>query len=360
MGERIQDFVNALSDPRLYFLISVVVLAASLYWRKWFTRLGTGLALLALLLAFFVFGLGDPDFRKIATKPDNVPIAGMLVLVGFFTWFGLRRAVINDELRARGEPNLEERAAQQKVFVWPDLVYSEFICLILVSALLIAWSILLAAPLEEPAAPAISPNPAKAPWYFLGLQEMLVYFDPWLAGVVFPGFIIVGLQAIPYLDRNPRGNGYYTFVERPFAVTIFLFGFLILWVSLVILGTFLRGPNWSFFGPFEYWNLNKLEPLINVNLSEIFWVYWLGRPLPGFWLVRELPGLALLAGYFGVMPLLLARTVLRRIYIEAGFARYQIMCFLLLMMALLPIKMMLRWAFNLKYLVQIQEFFLNI
>ncbi|TAH38290.1 MAG: cytochrome C [Planctomycetota bacterium] len=293
-------------------------------------------------------------------KPDNVPIAGMLVLVGFFTWLALRRAVINDELRARGEPTLEERAASQKVFVWPDLVYTELICLMLVGALLVVWSVYLKAPIEEPAAPAISPNPAKAPWYFLGLQEMLVYFDPWLAGVVFPSFIILGLQAIPYIDRNPKGNGYYTFTERPFAITSFLFGFLILWVSLVILGTFLRGPNWSFFGPFEYWNTNKLEPLINVNLSEIFWVYWLGKPLPQFWLVRELPGLLLLVGYFGVLPIILARTVLKKIYIEAGFARYQVTAFLLLMMALLPIKMLLRWAFNLKYLVQINEFFLNI
>ena len=70
---------------------------------------------------------------------------------------------------------------------------------------MLIWSIGLPAPLEQPANPAESPNPAKAPWYFLGLQEMLVYFDPWYAGVVLPTFIIIGLMAIPYLDRDPNG-----------------------------------------------------------------------------------------------------------------------------------------------------------
>ena len=107
-----------------------------------------------------------------------------------------------------------EKAESDRVWVWPDLVYTELISLILCSVLLIVWSIFLKAPLEQPANPANTPNPSKAPWYFLGLQEMLVYFDPWLAGVVLPGLIIAGLIAIPYIDKNPKGNGYYTFNER--------------------------------------------------------------------------------------------------------------------------------------------------
>ncbi|KAA3605206.1 MAG: cytochrome C [Planctomycetota bacterium] len=311
-------------------------------------------------ILFFVVGLQDRNFFLIATKPDNVPIAGMLLLVGFFTWLAFRRAVINDDLRDRGEPNLEERASRQKVFTWPDLVYSELIALMVTGAILVVWSIYLKAPIEEPAAPALSPNPAKAPWYFLGLQEMLVYFDPWLAGVVFPSMIIVGLQALPYIDRNPKGNGYYTFKERPFAIAVFMFGFMILWISLVVLGTFLRGPNWSFFGPFDYWDHSKLEPLINVDLSELFWVYMLGQPLPDFWLVREFPGILLIVLYLGFLPILLAKTWFKKMFIEIGFARYMVMIQLFLFMALLPIKMILRWTFNLKYLVHINEFFLNI
>ncbi len=360
MPESIKSIANALGDPRLYFLLTVGLLFSYYGFRKTLTKPAVFAGFMAGGVLFFFAGLSDHNFALIALKPDNVPIAFMLVLVAFFTWLSLRRAVINDELRKRGEPNLEEQVARQKVFTWPDLVFSELICLLVVGVILVVWSIYLKAPLEEPAAPAVSPNPAKAPWYFLGLQEMLVYFDPWLAGVVFPSLIIVGLQAIPYIDRNPKGNGYYTFEERPFAILTFQFGFIVLWVSLVILGTFLRGPNWAFFGPFEYWNPGKLEPLINVDLSELFWVYGLRQPLPDFWLIRELPGILLLLAYFGILPIVLAKTVFRRMYIEIGFARYQVMSQLFLFMALLPIKMLLRWAFNLKYLVHINEFFLNI
>ncbi len=155
---------------------------------------------------------------------------------------------------------------------------------------MIVWSIVLKAPLEEPANPTDSPNPAKAPWYFLGLQEMLVYFDPWLAGVVLPSLIIVGLMAIPYIDTNPKGNGYFTFRERRWEITIFLVGFLVLWCVLIVLGTFLRGPNWNFFGPYEFWDINKLVPLNNVNLSEIIWIKLFKRSMPNFWLVREIFG----------------------------------------------------------------------
>ena len=90
---------------------------------------------------------------------------------------------------------------------------NEFLMTLLVIIVLTVWSLLLNAPLEQPSNPTRTPNPSKAPWYFLGLQEMLVFFDPWYAGVVLPSFIIVGLMLIPYLDINPKGNGYYTFAR---------------------------------------------------------------------------------------------------------------------------------------------------
>ena len=85
-----------------------------------------------------------------------------------------------------------------KVHTWPHLVRAEFLCTILVLVGLIVWALLVDAPLEEPANPTRTPNPSKAPWYFLGLQEMLVFFDPWHAGVVLPSFIILGLMVIPF------------------------------------------------------------------------------------------------------------------------------------------------------------------
>ena len=125
------------------------------------------------------------------------------------------------------------------------------------------------APLEEPAAPTRTPNPSKAPWYFLGLQEILVYFDPWHAGVVLPTFIIMGLMVLPYIDTNPKGNGYYTFVERKYEILTFFLGFHILWISLIVVGTFLRGPGWNWFWPWQPWDTHKVVAMTNVDLPFI-------------------------------------------------------------------------------------------
>jgi hypothetical protein len=225
---------------------------------------------------------------------------------------------------------------------------------------LLVWSIGLDAPLEEPANPASTPNPSKAPWYFLGLQEMLVYFDPWLAGVVYPTRIVVGLMAIPYLDRNPEGSGFFQFKNRRFAISIYIFGWIILWVMLIVIGTFLRGPNWNFFGPFEYWDLHKLEPLTNINLSEIIYIKYLNTGLPQNILLREIFGILLVVGYLLILPPLFAKTIFKRIYEKLGSFSFGVFVFLVLSMLSLPIKMYLRWIFNLKYIIAIPEFFFNI
>ena len=252
--EFLKDIVNFISDPRILISLAAVFLFVSLKWPQKFYSDKAAKILFAVMIGFFVVSLLDEDFRKVVTKPDNVPIVGMLFLIPFFTWFSLREAVRNDQRSAEGKQLIEQEETADKVLTWPDLVYTELICLVVLTVVLIGWSMVLGAPLEDPANPQASPNPSKAPWYFLGLQEMLVYYDPWLAGVVFPGLIIVGLGAIPYIDNNPKGNGYYTLKDRKWEIGTFLFGFLILWILLVVLGTFLRGPNWNFFGPYEYWD----------------------------------------------------------------------------------------------------------
>ena len=355
----LKGFFNFIADPRLFFLMGVTALVLLVWKREHFVEKTWGYGLLGFLTLFFVFGSFDPNFRLIITKPDNVPIVGLIFLLVFFTWYAVRQGVLNDRRMGGGRPP-EEKDDADRVWVWPDLVYTELISLILCSVVLIVWSIFLKAPLEQPANRSVTPNPSKAPWYFLGLQEMLVYFDPWLAGVVLPGLIIAGLIAIPYIDRNPKGNGYFTFGERKAEITIFLFGFVILWSSLIVLGTFLRGPNWNFFGPFEYWDLHKLEALTNVNLSEYIWVKGLHTGLPSNWLIREMFGILVVLLYIGVLPVLLARRWFRGYYDRLGAPRYYVATFLFLMMMALPIKMLLRWLFNLKYIVAIPEFFFNI
>jgi len=360
VNELLKNAVDWMFEPTRYFLGFCALVAAVLYWRKLFSRTIFMWGFFVGGTAFLVWAVRDYDFHKIITKGDNIPIVILLASVVFFSWLALRQAVISDERRKKGELGLEHELGKQKVFTWPDLVYTEFICILLFTALLTIWSIVVEAPLEEPAALARTPNPSKAPWYFLGLQEMLVYFDPWIAGVVLPGFIIVGLCAVPYLDTNPKGNGYYTFDERPFAVSFFWVGFILFWVSFVILGTFLRGPNWSFFGPFEYWDLHKLEPLVNVDLSTYFWVYGLGQNMPTNPLVREAPGILALLGFFLVLPPLLGKTVLKGLVRQMGVLRYNVFMHLLLWFALLPLKMLLRWTVGLKYIVGIPEWFLNV
>ena len=356
----IKEFINAITAP--YFLITAagILLFVSLKYPGKFYTNRSALIVFSGMFLFLGLSVIDPNFRKIVTKPDNVPIVGMLFLIPFFTWFALREAVRNDQRTAESKPLIEQEETADKVLTWPDLVYTELICMVVLTVILIGWSMALEAPLEEPANPSASPNPSKAPWYFLGLQEMLVYFDPWLAGVVFPGLIIVGLMAIPYIDTNPKGNGYFTLKERKWEISTFLFGFLILWILLVILGTFLRGPNWNFFGPYEFWDPHKLEALVNVNLSEYIWVKALGMGLPKNPLIREVFGFVAVLAYLLAMPPLLARTLLKRFYDTLGPVRFHLMTFLLLAMMALPIKMVLRWLFNLKYIIGIPEYFFNI
>jgi hypothetical protein len=245
-----------------------------------------------------------------------------------------------------------------RIHTWPYLARLELIATLVILVLTTVWSITIDAPLEEPANPSRTPNPSKAPWYFLGLQEMLVYFDPWMAGVVMPSLIIVGLMVIPYVDINPRGNGYFGVKERKFAVGTFLFGFLVLWVSLIVVGVFLRGPGWYLFWPGEYWDVHKTVAITNVDLPYLF----------GFrdYLASAIFGLSLIVGYFVVGYILFYLWVRgrpandrwsafpgggREILQKWGPVRFGITGFLLLAMVGVLIKMSLRHAFNIKYIL---------
>ena len=327
----LKSVINFLSAPQYLVTAMLILLVFGIRWRPLWTKKG-GLFLLVLGTGAIGLSYLDPNFAAVATLPDNVPIVGMIFLVGFFFWFSMSQAYENDRRIAAGLPTVEGQDSAQKVFSWPDLVYVELICLVVVMAVMIVWSIYLKAPLEEPANPTDSPNPAKAPWYFLGLQEMLVYFDPWIAGVVLPSMIISGLMLVPYCDKNPKGVGYYTVKERPLAVYTFMFGFLILWISLIVMGTFLRGPNWNFFGPFEFWDIHKLAALTNVNLSEYIWVRGFRTALPANPLVREIFGILLVLFYVFALPVILGRGIFKTYYEKLGAARYYVTVFLFLSM----------------------------
>jgi hypothetical protein len=228
----------------------------------------------------------------------------------------------------------------------------EFLVAIIVTVILTIWSITLNAPLEEPANPNLTMNPAKAPWYFLGLQEMLVYFDPWIAGVVMPTLIIVGLMAIPYIDVNPLGNGYYTYKQRRFAIWTFLFGFLGLWVLMIIIGTFIRGPGWMWFWPTQTWDHTRVDFSVNRNLNQVL-PFSLFVP-DTFWGRLVFGGIAVgmyfvLAGY--LMHRLCSLTEFsRKMYRRMSLLQVITMHTFLILMLSLPVKILIRLLFRIKYI----------
>lgn len=370
MPETLKTAANAALGPVTFTAGCFAVLLVLYLGRRFFVVPAVAFAGVNLSLLWMGLSMTDPAFAAVVTKPDNVPIVAMVYLLGFFTWLSASQAVENDRRHRRGSPPAEQQH-QEKVLTWPDLVYTELICMVLVMVVLLVWSLCLTAPLEQPANPVVTPNPSKAPWYFLGLQEMLRYSDAWNVGVVVPCLIVFGLMAIPYLDCNPQGCGYYTIDRRRFAYKTFQVGFLLLWVLLILIGTFMRGPNWTFFGPYEAHDPHKVLALNNVKLSTYFWEVllrcgvpqvsvdagWLGRLAGVLW--REIAGVVFLGIYFVALPPLLGRTLLRGLRRQMGSGRFTLMVLLLLMMLTLPLKMVLRWTLNLSYIVSIPEYFFN-
>ena len=135
---------------------------------------------------------------------------------------------------------------QDKVHVWPHLLVVEFAAALACTAFVLVFSVFVNAPLLELANVNQTPNPSKAPWYFLGLQELLKWFHPMVAGVLLPGMALVGLILAPYTDRNPSNKP----EDRKFAISLMTM-FLMYWAVLVMMGTFFRGQGFQFIFP---WN----------------------------------------------------------------------------------------------------------
>ena len=166
--EFIKDIINLLAAPWYLITMAGVLLFVSFRYREILYTNKAALILFPGMAVFLAISMLDDDFYLIVTKPDNVPIVGMLFLIPFFTWYAIREGVRNDKRLAEGKSLVEKEETADKVLTWPDLVYTELICMVVLTFVLIGWSILIAAPIEEPANPANTPNPSKAPWYFLG------------------------------------------------------------------------------------------------------------------------------------------------------------------------------------------------
>jgi quinol-cytochrome oxidoreductase complex cytochrome b subunit len=141
----------------------------------------------------------------------------------------------------------EDRDPDDGVFSWPHLIVRHTVVALGVSALVLLLGVLFAAPLRDLANPNLTPEPAKAPWYFVGLQELLAHFDPLVAGILIPAGLGVSLILIPYLDRTPSADPR----RRRVALTVFWILFALA-VGLTILGAFFRGPGWRFVLPWQH------------------------------------------------------------------------------------------------------------
>ncbi len=144
---------------------------------------------------------------------------------------------------ARGSTPLVGLKPEDEVFTWPNLVFREMLLFLATVAVVLILAICWNAPLEEIANPVHPPNPAKAPWYFLGLQELVSYSALW-GGVIVPALVVFALLLLPYLDRHRRGIGVWFARERKVALTLFTIC-LIAAVTLTVIGSLFRGPNWS-------------------------------------------------------------------------------------------------------------------
>lgn len=336
-----------------------------------------------LLLIVVIWAINVQDWHQlwaISSAPDNIPIVAMLFLVPFFTWMGIRQAIANDELIEvlEADPKLAKTHHRKvepwrpgwarELHVWPYLVRIEFLATVIVTVVLFIWSITLNAPLEEPANPNLTMNPSKAPWYFLGLQEMLVYFDPWIAGVVMPSIIMVGLMVFPYVDSNPLGNGYYTMKQRRFSLLMFGWGFL-MWILLIVIGTFIRGPGWIWFWPGQTWDHNAVVFDKNVDLHDLLaqklnlaflavnpWKFIFGLiVVSGFYLIGALFFHWLMTVDFSKISLRPLRLFPKNEFEQKLLARTSLLQYLTFqffavsVLLALPVKLFLRLVFTIKY-----------
>jgi hypothetical protein len=242
----------------------------------------------------------------------------------------------------KGQGFQTRKQPEDTVFVWPHLLYIEFVAAILFLAGLLWVSTFKHAPLEDMASTSTTPNPMKAPWYFLGLQELLVYFDPWIAGMALPTILIIGLMIIPYVDVNPKGVGHWGWRERPFAIWTFMFGFFMWWV-LIIIGVYFRGLDWQWYWPWDDWTAHK--PPSGVTLTDV--PVMLERTgmseSAADWATYGM-FLAYL-GAFLALPALIFRDFSKRL----GLVRHMLVWGMFAMMMMTPIKIILRLFFNIKY-----------
>jgi hypothetical protein len=266
-------------------------------------------------------------------EPDRLAFLLLLGLVlatlGLGGWLARRG-------RLRSFSDEERAAGAEPVACWPYLVRLELVAALATLLVVSWWAMFLPLELGPPADPTVTPALAKAPWFFVGVQELLQYFDPWLGGVMLPLLSLLGLAALPYIDRDPRGTGRHEL--RP-AALIALLALLGLWLVPAGVGLFLRGEHWSW-GPI--WRSAVLDQPVAPVMASLGERLRLG-PLGG-----QVLGAALCLGPFLLLGL--GWRMLRDRFATLGLARYLIAGSLLILLAGVGLKVVLVLALRARYL----------
>jgi len=251
VGAAIAGYAPVVGKDMQYLLLGDANVGQEALLRFYVLHVAVLPAVLTLLIAIHFWrirkdgGLSRPAESETLPEITTAPASDVVVTVKAVQLepkktYGLQGLVRGPITKAGNVPD-------RSVFSWPNLLIAELFTFVLTLSIILVVSMLFDAPLEEPVNVMHPPNPAKAPWYFLGLQEMVSYSAFW-GGIGIPTLFVIGLLIAPYLDRAPGGVGKWFARERLLANTAFL-TFVVVNVILVIIGTLFRGPNWAFVTP---------------------------------------------------------------------------------------------------------------
>ena len=347
--EAFKALADHLALPPWLFALALVLFLAGRGSRQPWTRSG-GVIVLALTAATLGTAMSDEGFRRLILHPERLPVLVLLLSSGGVLWLEMYR--FRRDVSDTGGPTPANGA-----FTTTDAVGATAVGLALVACALLYPTTL--GPLADPFS---KPALVKAPWFLVGLQELQHYFDPWVPYGALPLVLLAGLLGLPYLESEKpgasrRSAGYH-------GRSIFLFGWLFLWLWPMAVGALLRGPGWNAFGPFEPWDPARPAMAPPRAFSEIFWIQWLHMLEPVRWWIRELPGALLLGGYFVLLPMGLLRWRATRDAVAGtlesmGPLRFHAATAWVLALAIVPLKMIGRWLLDIGYWISLPELSFN-
>ncbi len=339
--ETVVDYLAA--PPRLFALVLVTHLVCR-GWKLPWSLIG-GWTLLVLSTVFLGAGLSDGGFRRLILHPERLPVAILVLASVVILWNEMRLYRSSPGPRPESPPVPRSPAAARSGPSPADAAVATAVGLAVV-----ACALFQPATLGPEADPLLRPDLVKAPWFLVGLQELSAYFDPWVPYFALPLLLVAGLLGLPYFRIGDTG--------RP--RSLFVLGWLLLWLWPMAVGALLRGPRWNAFGPFEAWDPSRPAPPPPRPLSELFWVDWLRGFEPASWWLRELPGMLMLVGLFVFLPLVLRRwRVTGGAYASyrkaLGPWRFRTALAWVLALTVVPLKMYGQWLWNIGYWICLPE-----